>query len=530
MQRPRRLGAPALSSDLEKLLAVAAIVSAQGEVRLPTWRGAGPEWVASFPEVALLRDTCRAAKGDRALLANVARMRLGRSGVTLLHRAAFFGDCEAAKAALLHANTLLSFAAERVDVGSVPRHSDAAPLTPLAMALDGARGSSEECAYFLLALGASPDRALEGLISHRHNITRFWEWGRTALDVALVSHVLELVSPSFSLWATWDVGLMLRDPGITAAATRRLVEEVPGVLAGDFDSHIKWDLHEFSNRYGAEHKQLLRALAANLPERYFGDVLRAYASIEDTEALAAALDTDLAMQPAHRATALWAAAFFGMRERVERFLGPAVQIVSLPGPPYSNWATPLAAAVANGHIEIVDYLLTHQTPAQGTFAEKLQAAVEVGLSEQVGHLLTHHVGAIDLEAQMPDDSGGMFENGAPRYILVLACAQGRQDIVEMLVDAGASVHVGMDSKKDAPLILYATGLSDYCRTASGAARVALVKYFIQKGALYSEKQWVAFAVGKPHLDGMNVSWLDKCDVIKSAVAELKLVWGEPWVA
>ena len=233
-----------------------------------------------------------------------------------------------------------------------------------------------------------------------------------------------------------------------------------------------------------------------------------------------------------RATALWAAAFFGMRERVERFLGPAVQIVSLPGPPYSNWATPLAAAVANGHIEIVDYLLTHQTPAQGTFAEKLQAAVEVGLSERLQHLLTHHVGALDLEAQFPDEDGDMFDDGEPRYILVLACAQGLQDIVEMLVGAGASVHVGMDSKQDAPLVFFAAGLHSYCRTegVTDIARVALAKYLIQRGALYSEKQWVAFAVGKPHLDGMDVSCLDECDVIKGAVAELELVWGEPWVA
>ncbi len=547
MQRPRRQGAPrpapgeAAMSEL--LHDVAAILSAQGEVRLPTWRSASskfpwrsyvpppatePEWVASFPEAALLRGTCRAAYGDRVLRANVARMRLGLHGVTLLHRAAFKGDCGAAKDALLHANSLLSFDASRVDVGSVPNYSDAAPLTPLAMALDGEHGSSRDCVELLLALGASPDRALLGLISSRHNV--FCGRPRT-FDVGLVSHVLKLVSPSFSLFKAWDVGLMLRHPGITAAATRRLVEEVPGVLAGDFDSRIEWDLQEFSDRYGAQHFELLRALAANLPPRFFSDVLQAFASIEDAEALGAALDTELATQPEHRVTALWAAAISGMLDRVKSLFHPTLRMVSLRGPNYI-WATPLAAAVANGHCEIAEYLVAHLTPAQCTNAEKLRASVQMGVPELVRCLLADPGGAIDFEAEMHDDDG-MFHDGAPRYILVLACAMGRQDIVEMLVDAGASVHVGMDSETDEPLIIYAaTGYDDYCRAegVTAAARLALATYLIKKGALYCEAQWVAFAEGKAHLEGLDVSWLDECQVIKGAVAGLGMPWGGAWVA
>ncbi len=481
------------------------------------------EWVASFPEAAQLRDMCRAAYGDRMLRANVARMRLGRSGVTLLHRAAYMGDWEAVKEALLDGSTLLSIDTSWVDVGSVPNYAGAARLTPLAMALDGKYGSSSACVDMLLAVGASPDLALEGLISSRHNVHCCRP---ETYDAALISHVLELASPSCSPWLAWDVGLMLRHPGITAAATRRLVEEVPGVLDGDFDDRIEWDLHEFSYRYGAKHFALLRALADNLPQRFFSNVLQAYASIEDTEALVAALDSDLAMQPAHRATALWAAAVSGMQARVEAFFDPAVQLVSLRGP-YA-WTTPLTAAVSIGHLGIVEYLVTHLTPAQCTPAEKLRASVQVGLAEQVRRLLIDHGGAIDFAAQMQDDDD-MFEHGAPRYILALACAEGRQDIVEMLVDAGASVHVGMDSKRDAPLIFAASGLHSFSRTAPPAERVALVKYLIRAGALYCKAQWVAFAQGKAHLDGLDVSWLDECEVIKSAVAELQMTWGDAWV-
>ena len=532
--RPRRLGAPpgdlAMPARLARLLEIAAILSAQGEVRLPTWRqAAGPatetEWVASFPEAAQLRGTCRAAYGDRALRASVARMRLGRSGVTLLHLAAYMGNWEAVKEALLDGSTLLSIDASWLDVGSVPKYTDGAPLTPLAMALDGKHGSSKDCVEMLLALGASPERALEGLISSRHNVVCMRP---RAFDISLISHVLELASPSCSPWLAWDVGLMLRHPGITAAATRRLVEEVPGVLAGEFDERIVWDLNEFSDKYGAKHFALLRALASNLPPRFFSDVLEAYASIEDTEALEEALDSDLAMQPAHRATALWAAAVSGMLDRVEIFFDPAVQIVSMRGPEHA-WTTPLAAAVVNRHLGIVEYLVMHLTPAQCTPAEKLRASVQVGLSEQVRRLLIDHGGAIDFAAQMQDDDG-MFENGAPRYILALACAEGRQDIVEMLVDAGASVHVGMDSKRDAPLIFAASGLHSFSRTAPPAERVALVKYLIRAGALYCKVQWVAFAQGKAHLDGLDVSWLDECEVIKGAVAELQMTWGDAWVA
>jgi hypothetical protein len=351
---------------LERLLDIATIVAAHGETPSPP--ASQHEWAASFPEAALLRLTCRAAYGDRVLLAHVARMRLGKEGWTLLHRAAYMGDWVAAKEALLHASTF-SYDLDRVDVGSVPRGTRK-PLTPLALALDGESGSSIDCMEMLLALGASPERALEGLISTRHNSISLCR-PRT-FDAALISHVLGLVSPTTSPWLAWDVGLMLRDPDITAAATRRLVlekenperEEDSYGEEGDFDERIEWDLQTFSDRYGAEHYELLRALARNLPQRFFSEVLQAYASIEDTEALEGALGTDLAIQPDHRATALWAAAVSGMLDRVKALLDLAVQIVSLPMPPNSTrWVTPLAAAVENGHLEIVEYLVTHQTPA-----------------------------------------------------------------------------------------------------------------------------------------------------------------------
>ena len=537
--RTCRQRAAALDPNVERLLAVATIMAQQGEVRripVPKWRaalcaGAAPAWMADFPEAAKLRGVCRAAYGDPVLLAHVARMRLGKSGVTLLHRAAYVGDWVAAKAALLYAHSHeLDF--DRVDVGSEPWstkvYPDGAPLTPLAMALDGKYGSSKDCVEMLLALGASPDRALKGLLSTRHSTDN----GRPrTFDVALIGHVLKLASPDFSLLSAWDVGLMLRDPVITAAATRRLAED-PDVLAGEFDDRIEWDLNEFSSRYGAQHHELLRALAANLPSRFFSDILHAFASIKDKEALEAALDSDLAMLPANRGTALWAAAISGMLDGVKSLLDATVQIVSRRGP-YSQWTTPLAAAVANRHLQIVEYLVMHQTPAQGTYAEKLQASVEMGLSERVQHLLTHHGGAIDLEAKVDDDDGMVYDC-APRYILVLACTQGRLDIVKLLVDAGASVHVGMDGKRDAPLTCWASGPSDYTRTTGSDVtadmRVELVKYLIKKGALYSAGQWAAFAVGKAHLNGLDVSRLDECEVTRRAVAELGLAWGAPWVA
>ena len=191
------------------------------------------------------------------------------------------------------------------------------------------------------------------------------------------------------------------------------------------------------------------------------------------------------------------------------------------GPTYA-WTTPLTAAIAIGHLGIVDYLVTHQTPAQCTHAEKLQASVQMGLSGQVRRLLEDPDGAIDLEAQM-QDIAETFEHGAPR--------EGRQDIVEMLVDAGASVHVGMDSVQDAPLIFFAAAdLPDFCRAVTPAERMALVMFLIKRGALYCEAQWEAFAQGNAHLDGLDVAWLDECEVIKSAVAELQMTWGDTWVA
>ena len=62
---------------LERLLDIATIVAAQGETPSPP--ASQREWVASFPEAELLRLTCRAAYGDRVLLAHVARMRLGKT-------------------------------------------------------------------------------------------------------------------------------------------------------------------------------------------------------------------------------------------------------------------------------------------------------------------------------------------------------------------------------------------------------------------------------------------------------------------
>ena len=173
------------------------------------------------------------------------------------------------------------------------------------------------------------------------------------------------------------------------------------------------------------------------------------------------------------------------------------------------------------------------TPSQGTYAEKLQAAVEVGLAGHVRGLLQDHGGDIDLEEEMVDN--GLFCIGSPRYYLTLACAEGHQGIVEMLVGAGASVHVGMNSQSSVPLVFEAAGLyTDFCHAeVTDDARVALVKYLIQKGALYSAGQWAAFAVGKAHLDGLDIDrhlyQLDTCDVIKRAVEELGLRWGDACV-
>jgi hypothetical protein len=65
--------------------------------------------------------------------------------------------------------------------------------------------------------------------------------------------------------------------------------------------------------------------------------------------------------------------------------------------------------------------------------------------------------------------------------------------------------------------------------------VALVKYLIQQGALYSAAQWMTFAEGKLHLAGLDVNRhlyrLDGCEVIKRAVAALGIEkWGDAWVA
>ncbi len=153
----------------------------------------------------------------------------------------------------------------------------------------------------------------------------------------------------------------------------------------------------------------------------------------------------------------------------------------------------------------------------------------MGLAEHVRALLQDHRDDIELEVEITD--GGLFSIGAPRYYLTLACAQGHQGIVEMLVDSGASVHVGMDSKWDVPLIWKASGLGDFCPAGvTEDARVALVKYLIQKGALYSVAQWVKFAEGRPHLDGLDTGRhlyrLDESKVIGRAVAELGIEWGD----
>ena len=542
--RPRRQGAPArLPHHLELLLDAAAILAAQGSVRLPTYQtiqmilhpyvpapATAPEWVADYPqEAAALRDTCRAARGDRPLLAQVARMRLGRRGLTLLHRAAYLGDWVAARDALLHHDCLLTLDAARVHVGSVPEYAGAAPLTPLTLALNGAHGrSSKDVVELLLAVGASPDRALEGLISSCHNVTHARAAGFSA---ALVSRVLALASPAFSPWKAWDVCLMLRRPSLTAAATRRLVEEVPGVLAGEFDDRIEWELQNFNERYGATRHRLLRALAAPLPPRFFCEVLQAYAAAEDTHALAAALGTPLAKDPRNRAVALWTAAVSGLLGCAQDLLHPALQLVSVYGP-YSKETTPMAAAAMQGHAEVVEFLVANQTAAQGTYAEKLHAAVRAGLAAQVQRLLQHHRGAIDLEAQMRDYDG-MFDDGAPRYALVLACAVGQREIVELLVGAGASLRVGMDSGRDAPLVCWAAGASDYCRRGvPEGARLELLTYLIKAGALYCGAQWEAAAQagGAAHLVGLDWRWLDECELVQRAVAALGMVWGAAWVA
>ena len=413
----------------------------------------------------------------------------------------------------------------RVDAGSVPPYASASPLTPLSMAL---AGGSRACAELLLAMGASLDRALEGLAYGGLSV----EHDRKGMCGDLACSLLMRVSPAFSPWAAVNLGVSLRHPDLTGAAVRRLVEASP--VVGDIDEGIQEVLYELKDCLCRGPSLLLRAFVEPLPARFFSDIAQAYAVYEDVERLAAALDTPFAMEHGNRATALWAAASAGMLERVERFFDPALRIESLPGL-YSGGMeiSPLVFAALNGHTNVVEFLVEHQmTPSQGTYAEKLQAAVEVGLAGHVRGLLEDHRDDIDLEEEMVDD--GLFHIGSPRYYLTLACAEGHQGIVEMLVGAGASVHVGMDSQWSVPLIFKAAGLGDFCHAeVTDDARVALVKYLIQKGALYSAGQWAAFAVGKAHLDGLDVNvhlyQLDTCDVVKRAVEELGLQWGDACV-
>jgi hypothetical protein len=214
--------------------------------------------------------------------------------------------------------------------------------------------------------------------------------------------------------------------------------------------------------------------------------------------------------------------------RVKRLFSPELEIVEVEEYSYLNPVSPLAYAAQQGCVEIVEYLLTNQTLAQSGADEMLEAAVEAGLLAQVQRILAEHGDGIDLEAEMPY---GYFQNGAPRYFLMLACALGRLEIVRVLLHHGASVHVGMDGTWSVPLIFMAAGMGDgYTGEASGEERVALIKVLIMKGALYSAAQWAAFAVGRAHLEGLDVKRhlyrLDASELVRAAVSELGLVWGQ----
>jgi hypothetical protein len=87
-------------------------------------------------------------------------------------------------------------------------------------------------------MGASPDRALEGLayggLGVKHN--------RKGMCGDLACSLLMRVSPAFSPWAAVNLGISLEHPGLTGAAVRRLVETHP--VVGDIDEGIQEALCE----------------------------------------------------------------------------------------------------------------------------------------------------------------------------------------------------------------------------------------------------------------------------------------------
>lgn len=125
-----------------------------------------------------------------------------------------------------------------VDVGSAPKHAGAPCLTLLSMALAGGRWG---CAELLLAMGAILDRALEGLaygLTEEHHI-------RTGACGDLACRLLMRVSPALSPWTAVNLVILLKHPGLTGAALRRLVEAFPAV--GDFEEGIQEILGELED-------------------------------------------------------------------------------------------------------------------------------------------------------------------------------------------------------------------------------------------------------------------------------------------
>ena len=460
-------------------------------------------------QVGQLAATARAFYSDAQVWAAQAHHRGGRGRTHLMH-AAWMGSAA-------RVQYLLDRGA-RVDVGSAV-DAYALPLTPLCMAL---AGGSRACVDLLLALEASPDRALKGLAFGRLKV----QPECTEECAALVSKMLPLVSAGFFFRTAVHVGLKLEHPGLTERATRLLVDSIPDPR--DYEGYVGEVL---IGAYGPTLSgDLLHAFIKHLPEHFFSSIVQACACAEDAEAVAALLDTPAALYPGNRPTSLWAAAGAGLYSHVERFFHAGLVV----GPIYLHYQelTPIAYAAQELKTEVVEYLIENLTPVQCGFNEKLEAAVELGLTARARRLLEDHGDAIDLAQEMPY---GYFGNGAARYFLTLACALCNMEIVGLFLAHGASVDVGMDSPSDVPLMFYAAGLGDENRErATDEERLPLLKVLIKRGALYCSAQWQAFAVGNAVLGGLDVrrhiTRLDTRVVLRRAVEELGLEWGAAYVA
>ena len=510
---------------MERLLEVFTIMAQQGErCALPLAPQPSPlpvappstEWRASFPEVALVRATCRALRGDAALLACTARMRLGPHGATLLHVAAYAGDAATARAALLRLHCLLGVDAQRVDAGCAQRCRidcrDALPLsTPLSMAL---AGGSRDCVELLLAAGASPDAALAGL-SRRHR------WDADCCG-ELVCRVLALASPSFDVDRLVDFGIWLGHAGLVRLVVLRMLatnQEGTENYFRDYLYELRGELE------GADPGHcLLRALTAPLQVALYWRVLRMCVELGDDETVSAMVHLPAALDSSNRANALWAAAGAGMLERVALLHTPELQFSPISG--YLQNFLPVTHAAQRGRRGVVEYLLEHNTAEQTSPEIDLKAAVLVGLAAHVRRIVG--AGSVDLEAPLSywDDS----EEPPPRHFLVLACELGELDTVLALLEGGASVHVGVESEADAPLVEVAAGGGG---GAGGAARVAICRALLQRGALYSAAQWGAFGAARAGLEwlaeggaqGALRAGLDESAVVRAAVAGLGWEWG-----